>query len=70
MFGLTSMTRRRLSKGKPRFKIDGDVSLALMANYTPAVDKLDLIEMGLKPPTCNSTELDPSCTWPTGPSWT
>ncbi len=40
----------QLSKGKPRFKIDGDVSLAVTAKYTPALDKLDVIEMGLTAP--------------------
>ena len=40
----------QLFKGSPRFKIDGDVSLAVTANYSPALDKLDVIEMGLTAP--------------------
>jgi translocation and assembly module TamB len=40
----------RSRKGSPRFKIDGDVSLTANANYTPALDKLDVIEMGLTAP--------------------
>ncbi len=40
----------RSGKRWPRFKIDGDVSLTVNANYAPAPDKLDVIEMGLKAP--------------------
>ena len=39
----------QITKGTSRrFKIDGDVSLAVTANYAPALDRLELTEMGLK----------------------
>jgi translocation and assembly module TamB len=40
----------QLSKGSPRFKIDGDASMAVKANYAPSLDKLDVIEMTLTAP--------------------
>jgi translocation and assembly module TamB len=40
----------QISKGARRFKIDGDVTLALKASYTPGVDRIELTEMGLKAP--------------------
>jgi translocation and assembly module TamB len=40
----------RSGTGSPPFKLDGDMSLTVNANYTPALDKLDVIEMGLTAP--------------------
>ncbi len=40
----------QISGGTPRLKIDGDVKLAAKANYAPALDRLDLTELGVKSP--------------------
>ncbi len=37
-------------KEAPRFKIDGDVTLAATATYAPGFDRLDLAEFGVKAP--------------------
>jgi translocation and assembly module TamB len=40
----------QISRGARRFKIDGDVALRMKASYAPALDRLELTEMGLKAP--------------------
>ena len=38
------------TKGSPRFTIDGDVTLAVTANYAPGFDRMDFAEFGMKAP--------------------
>ena len=40
----------QITKGSPRFKIDGDVTLGVKASYAPGLDRLELTEIGLKAP--------------------
>jgi translocation and assembly module TamB len=38
------------TKGSPRFKIDGNVTLTVTANYAPGFDRMDFAEIGMKAP--------------------
>jgi translocation and assembly module TamB len=40
----------RITKGSPRFKIDGDVTLGVKASYASRLDRLEVTEIGLKAP--------------------
>ena len=40
----------QITKGASRFKINGDLTLRMTANYAPRLDRLELTEMGLKAP--------------------
>jgi translocation and assembly module TamB len=40
----------QITKGASRFKINGDLTLRMTANFAPGLDRLELTEMGLKAP--------------------